>query len=465
MLANLGATAVIARILSPDDYGLIAMVMIAASYLALFREMGLSAATIQKEDLTDGQTNSMFWINAVIGCLLTALTVALAPVLSALYHEPKVAPLATSFAICFALGGLSVQHRALLRRHLRFGALAAVDILRPVVSVTVGIGMALSGAGVWALVGMHIAGWSAETLGLWLACPWRPGRPSLSEGTRKMVSFGGFLTGFNLLNYFARNADKILIGRLCGATPLGLYAKAYELLVMPLWLINTPMSSVAIPTLAKLQSDPVRYRRAFGKAMMVITYMTTPITVVLAVLSMEIVSLLLGDQWLDSVRIFRVLAFVALGQPVAGATGWVFVSLGRGRRMFLWALISVPCYVASFAIGIRWGVMGVAVAYALCEQALRWPLLLFAYHGTPIRIRDLIAVCWRPFGLSLAGGLVMIAVRSGLLTHTTAGPVMRITLVVASAMLFSVVVLLISQAFRRDVRELVDYRHYLRATR
>ena len=458
---NLGATAIIARILVPGDFGLVAMVMAVVSFLALFREMGLAAATIQKENLLDAEINTMFWINAAVGCVLTAAVVGLSPLLSLLYRDPRVTPIGMSISVCFLLSGLSVQHRALLRRNLRFGAISLVDVLRPLVSASTGVIAALSGLGVWSLVAMQIAGWSAETLALWIACRWRPGRPRLAKAAGSMVRFGGFLTGFNLLNYFTRNADKMLIGRVCGSTPLGLYAKAYELLSMPLWLVNVPMSSVAVPTLSRLQNDPEKYRQAHGKAMTILAYATTPMTAVLACLATEIVTVLLGDQWVESGLIFRILAVAAIGQPIAGATGWVFVSLRRGRRMFCWALISVPCYVAAFFIGIRWGVLGVAVAYAACEHILRWPLLLYAFHGTPIRMRDLVAACYRPFALSFGALVVMLAIREALVGFTSTGIPLRIVATLAGAAALTGCCLLASRRIRQDIKELADYRHAL----
>jgi len=277
-----------------------------------------------------------------------------------------------------------------------------------------------------------------------------------------MVRFGGFLTGFNLLNYFSRNADRMLIGRVCGPAPLGLYSKAAHLLSMPLWFINTPMSSVAVPTLSRLQNDPDRYRRAYEKAMTVLAYSTTPITVVLAALATEVITLVLGSQWVESSAVFAILAIGALGRPLAGATGWVFISLHRGRRMFLWAVISMPCYVAAYVVGIRWGIVGVAVGYAICEHLLRWPLLFYAFHGTPIRVRGLVSACYRPIGMSVAALFVMLATREALLRFTSLSLVPRAAVTLGAGALLVACCVLVSRRVQQDFKELADYRHSFR---
>jgi PST family polysaccharide transporter len=221
-----------------------------------------------------------------------------------------------------------------------------------------------------------------------------------------MLAFGGYLTGFNFMNYFARNADNILIGKFWGSGPLGLYSKAYSLLMLPITQITSPITAVAVPTLSCLQNDPERYRRYYYRAVNMIAFMSMPLTAMLAVLSEEIVRIVLGNQWTDAAIIFKMLAFVAFVQPVTGTVGWVFVSLGQTKRLMYWGLISVPIVVLSFIIGLPWGPVGVATSYTICTLfTLTVPALSFAFRYSPINLVGFFKAVWCPLTI----GLIMYA--------------------------------------------------------
>ncbi|MFH1719650.1 MAG: lipopolysaccharide biosynthesis protein [Planctomycetota bacterium] len=383
------STVVLARLLTPQDFGLIAMVMVITGFVERFKDMGLSAATVQKAEISHDQISTLFWINVAISFVIMLIAAALAPAITWFYGEPKLTWITIALACGIIFGGLTVQHQALLRRQMRFGTLAVIDIVSIAAGVLAGIIAACYGLRYWALVIMHLANPIMRVAVTWIICPWRPGMPVRRSGVREMLAFGGHLTGFNLLNYFARNADNLLIGKFWGAGQLGLYSKAYGLLMLPIGQITAPISAVAVPTLSRLQDDPERYRRYYYRAISTIAFITMPLVAMLAALSHEVIMIVLGHQWVGASPIFKVLAFAAIVQPVVGTVGWVYVSLGRTKRMMYWSFIAVPLIVLSFAIGLPWGALGVAIAYTVCILTVNTvPCLAYAFRDSPITVVD-----------------------------------------------------------------------------
>lgn len=260
---------------------------------------------------------------------IPGVVAAIAPAIAWFYGEPRLVWITVALPGGFILGGLTVQHQALLRRQMRFGALAGIDIAALASGIAAAIVSAWYGAGCWALVIMHLAMALVTALGVWIMCWWIPGRPVRGAGVRPMLAFGGHLKGFNVLNYFNRSLDKVLIGWRWGAPQLGLYAKAYQLLLLPIRQINAPLSSVAIPALSRLQVEPDRYRAYYLRAIKLIALVTMPLIVAMGVLSKELICLVLGGQWSDASGLFTILACAAFLQPVVNSLGWVLVSLSH----------------------------------------------------------------------------------------------------------------------------------------
>ncbi len=265
---RMGSTVVLARLLSPEDYGLIGMATVVIGFVQLFKDLGLSAATVQKSEINHQQVSTLFWINLIISFAIALLVIALAPLVARFYDEPLLRGITMALAITFIFGGLTVQHQALLQRQMRFAALAKIEIISMLVGVIVAVASAWYGLGYWALVHMQIATVITNAIAVWLSCSWRPGLPSQDSAIKSMLAFGGNLTGFRLVNYFSRNLDNLLIGRYWGSQQLGLYAKAYQLVLLPIEQINSPVNSVALPTLSSLQSEPEKYSKYYYKAIL-----------------------------------------------------------------------------------------------------------------------------------------------------------------------------------------------------
>ena len=290
---------------------------------------------------------------------------------------------------------------------MKFAALAGVQIGSSTVGVVAGIVSAWLGAGYWALVVMQLASHLATAIGVWLFCGWRPGWPVRGSGVRSMLVFGGDLTAANLLNYLVRNLDNVLIGWRFGADALGFYAKAYQLLLLPIRQFNAPLTGVAIPALSRLQDQPGRYRLYYQRAIQLLVTVGMPVVVFTFVAADEVVLLILGEQWTQAVPIFRVLAPAAFVGTFNVATGWVYISLGQTRRQLQWGAIGALVTVVGFVIWLRWAPIGVAGAISIAVCALRVPGILFCFKGTGLRLRDLFEAIWQPAVASTAAGLIL----------------------------------------------------------
>jgi O-antigen/teichoic acid export membrane protein len=388
-VAGLAATAVLARLLTPGDYGLIGMVAVVTGFVSLFKDLGLSAATVQREDVTAEQVSTLFWVNVGVSVAVGMLTAAVAPLVARFYGEPRLTAVTLAYSGGFLLGGLTVQHEALLKRQMRFGALAGAELTALLVSIAATVALALRGAGYWALVGGHLSLSFVYMALVWGTCRWMPGRPARGAGVRAMLGFGGNFTGFSVVNYFARNLDNMLIGRFWGSQALGLYAKAYQLLLLPLDQVSYPVTTVAVPALSRLNSEPERYRRAYLRILEKIAMLTMPGIALMVATADWVVLVVLGPQWAGAARIFMLLGVAAIVQPSANTVGWLFITQGRMRQMFKWGLIGTSITVLSFVAGLPWGAVGVAASYALVNVFVVIPLLLrFVGREGPVRAAD-----------------------------------------------------------------------------
>jgi len=372
---GLASTAVLARLLSPRDFGVVAVVTAVTGFVALFKDFGLGAVTIQRKEIHATEVSALFWINAATGLVLVGITAALAPALAAFYEKPELLNVTLALSGVFLLGGLGVQHQALLRRQMRFLALAAIEIGALAIGLTVGVLAARGGAGFWALVYMHLTMEAVSLILTWTLCRWRPSRPGGFGAVRSMLGFGANLTGYNLLNYVARNLDKVLIGRVFGMAAAGLYDHAYRLLMLPLRQINAPATSVAISALSRLADEPDRYREAYFRFLDKIVLVTLPGVVFMIATSDWLVGIVLGPQWGGAATVFLVLGLTAIHQPVNQTAGWLFITQNRSREQLGWGLISTVLIVGSILAGLPFGLLGVAAAYAGSGLLIRTPLL------------------------------------------------------------------------------------------
>ncbi len=406
------ATAVLARLLTPHDYGLIGMVAVFTGFVAMFKDLGLSLATVQRPEITDEQISTLFWVNVTISAAITALMVVLAPLIGWFYSEPRLVLITIVTATGFLFGGLAVQHEALLKRQMRFYALSVIAFASMMIGYIVGIILAWRGASYWSLVFSQLALLASNTLGVWITCRWRPGRPRRNSGVRSMLSFGGNIMGYSLINYISKNCDNLVVGRAFGPQLLGLYAKAVQLLTLPTDQINEPISTVTIPALSRLADSPERYRQAYLRIMEKVILVTMPAVMLMLATADWLVLIILGPQWVESASIFVYLGIAGLFQPVFATGGWLLVSQGRVRDMLRWSLINAPISVLSILAGVPWGVTGVAASFSIGRVFVALPLLFWFVGRTgPVRMSDFYRLLAPFTGASVCSLLVCLAFR------------------------------------------------------
>ncbi len=412
VLLNLAALAILGRLLTPGDFGLIAMVLAIIGSTAMLQDLGLSAATVQQPQIGHRQVSTLFWVNAAAGALLAVFVAAGAPLIARFYGEPRLLGVTQALAALSLLGGLSIQHQALLRRQLRFGVLTAVDLLALAAGNAMAIACAWLGARYWALVIMHLTLAGSRTALVWLASGWRPrGSIDLRE-VRPLLAFGRLLTGSRMVAHLTHHVDRILIGKFAGASPLGLYEKAHTGAVAPFEQASWSLTRVAVSTLSRLQQEPARFRAYFRTALLLVAAGALPLLVFLIVDAEPAVRIVLGDQWLGAVPLVRLLAPVAAAKLLDMANGWIFISLGRPDRMLRWRLVEGCVTMLALAAGVRWGAAGVAAGLLIASGVLAWPGIVYCFRGSPLAVRDVAAAGWRPLAAAVVAAVALGVLRS-----------------------------------------------------
>lgn len=388
-LLSMSATIVVARLLAPQDYGLVGMVVVLISFLGMFQYLGLPSATVKWSQLNHSQVSTLFWVNVALSTAIMLAVLGSAPLLAWFYDEPRLTGIAAGYAIGIFFTGISIQHMALLTRQMRFSAIAAIDICALSAGLCAAILAAWHGAGYWAIVLNQLVFALATIAGAWTFCKWRPGLPVRGSGVRSMLKYGGNLTGYNFTTFFAQNLDNALIGKFWGAYQLGIYSRAYQMLLMPLGQINTPLAAVALPALSRLADSPERYRAAYLKILEKIAMLTMPGVVFMIATSDWLMLFLLGPQWREASRIFMLLGIAAIIQPVSRTGLWLFITQGRSREMFKWGIVGAVIAVVSIVASLPWGATGVAASYAITDLCISTPLF-FWYIGRrgPVRAGD-----------------------------------------------------------------------------
>lgn len=390
ILCQIASVVVLSRLLSPADFGIVAMSWPVVGLLLVLQDFGLAQAAVQRPHLSERDVNFLFWCSVGIGLLVAALILVLAPLAAWFYGEPQVGPLVMAMSALVVVQALGAQHTALLNRMMRFGALAAMDVAAALANLAVAVALAVATGSYWALFWGSFAGTLTPTLLAWSLMRWTPGRPAGTEDQAGLVRFGAGMTGFTLANFFARNSDNILIGRYLGDEPLGLYDRAYKLLLLPIQLITNPLGRSMVPTLSRLTDQPDRYRAAFLDALSVVLAVTLPGIAALIVVADDLVPFLLGARWQESAVIFQLLGFASLLQPLNNPSGWLFISQGRSADFARWGIFSAAVVVSGIALGLGHGIRGVAFAYAVSEY-IRTPLLwLFVGRKGAVGTRDVI---------------------------------------------------------------------------
>ncbi len=407
------STAVLARLLDPEQFGVFAIATAFTMVLARFRDAGLRMANVQAKTLTHGQATGLLLINCGLGLLLGLLTLALGPVLVAAYGEASLLPVMVVLGVSFFLGSVGVQFNGILHRRMRLGGLASIEVASMVASIGVGIVAALLGAGVLSLALAHLAQNASKTIGSVVLSRWVPSRPAPVAEIVPLLRFGITLAFSGAANQLGANADRAMLG-FFNTAATGLYNKALNLATLPLERVAPAFAEVAMPALSGAVDEPERYKRTYDRLLTGLTLITTPIACILLLEADAVVLLVLGDQWVDAIPIFRWLCVGSILLPLWNSTGWLFVSQGRGREMLKWQAIDALAKIIAAAIAVWWGATGLAIAFSLRYVFLIPVLYRMIGRRGPIdeaflyRHTGMVVVLAFP-GLAVAAGVLLAA--------------------------------------------------------
>ena len=389
------STAILARLITPDDFGLIGMILVIINFLAVFKDAGLAQATIQRKTINQSEVSNLFWVNSLIALILAIIIFLFAPLIAAFYGREELVQITRALSVLILIQGLFIQHKSLLSRKMEFANLAKVETGSVFCGLVVSAILALKGFSYWALVGQMATIVVCNLIGYLFFCQWVPSLPDLKISIRPYLKYGGNLAGFNFLNFFSRNADNVMIGYFLGATPLGLYSKAYSLLMLPLNQINFPITKVMLPILSQLQDDLKAYRDYYLKAINIAISLTFPLVGLFCVCAEDIILIILGEQWLMAIPVFQALVPAAFVSALNVTTGWVFQSLGTTDRQLKWTLFAAPLHVIFMLVGLQWGIVGVAWGISLSFCLIRIPYLAYSYKGTSIKLYDTLKIVFK----------------------------------------------------------------------
>jgi PST family polysaccharide transporter len=456
------STVVLARLLTPSDFGLVAMVTTFMLLIANFGLNGFTEAIQQREKINSALVSNLFWISLSVGALMTVGFAASGTLLARFYGDAKVAHVAIAMSPVIFLGSISVQHLALLKRAMRFSTVSFNDIVARAVSVLVAIGLGWAGWGYWALVAGALAAPLAVAIGAWTQCRWMPSFPRREPGTGSMVRYALNIYGRFSFNYFARNTDNLLVGWRFGPSALGFYKKAYDLFLLPASQLSAPLTSVAVSALSRLDRDSEQYRRYFLRTLAVMALVGMGIGADLTLTGKDVILLVLGPAWATAGRIFMFFGPGVGIMLIYNTHGWLHLSMGTAHRWFRWVVVEFIVTAALFLVGLHWGPEGIAAAWTLSFWILTIPA--FWYAGKPIGfgVGPVITEVWKYIlAALLAGGASAMILRGVPVFAGVPGPVGAFTRIVTDSVLFGFLYLTAVAVLHGGVTPLLQFRGLL----
>jgi len=399
------STLILARILTPGDFGLVAMVTTFSMVLMSFGQNGFSQAVMQREELSEALASNLFWLNFVISAVLTVLFAATGPLIARFYKDPLLTKITIVLALTIFLNNVCMIHIALLKRALKFSATSANEIVCGVASVTVSVILAFAGWGYWALAIGALVKPLVLALGAFFLCHWMPKPPSRNQDTRSILGFATNLYGRFSFNYATRNTDNLIVGWRFGPTSLGFYKKAYDLFVMPANQLIIPVADVVLSTLGRLKSGSEEYKNYFLNGLSILTFAGMAVGGILTLSGKDLIRVMLGPKWAPAGEIFTFFGPGVGIMLIYTTSGLLHLSIGRADRWFKWVGVEFVVTVLLFIVGARWGAVGVASAWTASFTILLLPAFWYAGHPIKLGIGPIVATIWRYVLAALLAGV------------------------------------------------------------
>ena len=417
LLVAVGSIMVLARLLTPKDFGLLAMVSVLTGLVHVFSDFGLPLAVVHQSQVGHSQISRLFWLNFNWNMCVAVFIVAVAPVMVWFFDEPSLLTIIVVMALGIFTVGLTNLHLGLLHRQMRFGVISLMEAGSAIAGAVVGIVLAWQGAGYWALVFQQLTMLLARAGILWSACRWRPARRRelhLQPGVdlHALVSYGKRTTQARFLNYIGDNFDRVLVARLAGATQLGLYYNAHHWSFFPINQLYLPLKGIVIAGSSRLQNNPDQYRAYMRSVFLALLAIALPTLGFVCTNAHDVVLFLLGPQWLSTVPLLRIFTLAATADCVRRSMTWIYLSEGQTKRRLHWTLISTPLRIMGTLLGASWGAIGIATGYTIASWVLAYPSVVFCLKTSPLRVRDFWSAAWRPAVAGLQAALLLLALQS-----------------------------------------------------
>jgi PST family polysaccharide transporter len=424
-VCQIGSIIILARILTPQDFGLVGILMSALAIVGLFRHIGLSAAIVQAETVTESQLRRLFEITLILGFLLFVIASLFGLVISIVMNDPRIAWIAPCFGVCFAFASSETIPQSLLRRRMMFRQIAAREMASAVLGTSTSITTAYFGAGYWALVyGMMVTAFT-DAISSWIAARWKPSStPAPWRDVLSFLRFGGAFTGSNLAAYFSQNLDSLLIGRIWGYEHLGYYSRARALMIQPMNQFMEPIATVLLPLFCRIQTDRTRFKTIIASLALPFLFLPAMLSTWMIIGAPEIVHILLGDAWQNTTVIFRWLAASVIYMPFGSLLYLILVASGRSKLLLHWTWTSSLVVMSGYALSVYHGTLWVAISFTLTGLLIRIPVALHFCHKSGLIATRRLAATYI-FALAFAGLLLLFLYYSKLfLNKFTTNPFM-----------------------------------------
>ncbi len=413
---GLVATMILARLLTPADFGVVAMAGIVVGAMLTFKDFGLSLAIAQHDELEHADLSQLFWWSLGYTTILAGLCAATGPVLAWFFDEPILIEVTAWLAGGLWLSGLVNIPLGLLRRQLRFGSISLADVLATLSGAGVGIGLAMMGYGLWSLVAQQFVHLSLHALLIGGIARWRPDRPGAHRdrpAAAALKRFGGDTTAVRVFNEVAEQLDRVLVGRLAGAGALGLYQMSHRWSTMPALQLLVPLKGVAVASFSRLRHDPMRYRTAAREAFTAVLSLVLPLLAFLTADAHAVIPTLLGRAWNDAIPIFRILAIAGFLGCASRLMIWIYLAEARTTERLRFTLVARPFSILLVIAGAPFGAIGIATGYAVGKGIVSLANVWHACANSPITVGDFARAAARPVAASLAAAAVVVIASDG----------------------------------------------------
>lgn len=418
--------AILARLLAPSDFGLMALVAAVIAFAQIFSDMGISNAIIHYQKISREALSSLYWLNVLASTLLMLMLMLCSPWIAAWYHEPRLQVILILVSATFFINALGQQLRVTAEKNLRFQQLAGIEVSASFLGLVVAVAVAFSGGGVYALVVGVLTSTAISTALCWgiLADGWRPmWRLRLGE-IREFLNFGIYIMGFSLINTINMQADILIGGRVLGPVNLGAYSLPKDFSLRLAMIINPIVTRVGLPVMAKAQDDKVLLKLIYLKTLRMTASVNFPLYMIMAIFAPEIISIMFGSQWQESIPLLRVFAIWGLFRSVGNPAGSLAFALGKGKLIFFWSVGQMLIQIPIFWFGSTYGLGGLAISLLVCALMLPFPQWLiiirplceaqfieyFKQLAIPFSISILATVVGYAAALPFDGSLLRLAV-------------------------------------------------------